>query len=103
MHNISPEDAHEMTKDGEACVIDVRTPSEFSDGHIPNAFNIDIYDIAFGEKIRALDRNARYIINCQSGGRSAKATAFMHELGFANAKNLDGGIMAWKRLGFSTE
>ena len=103
MNNILPEEAEKFIKSGEVRVIDVRTPAEFAGGHIPGAQNIDIYNSAFLEKIKALDRNVSYVINCQSGGRSSKATAMMQEEGFLKAKNLEGGIMAWRKAGLPVE
>jgi len=103
MNNIIPEEAQKVIKSGEAMVIDVRTPAEFASGHIPGAQNIDIYENSFAEKVKALDKNESYIINCQSGGRSSKATAMMQEFGFSKVKNLDGGIMAWKKAGLPVE
>ncbi len=102
MNNITPKDAQKLIKQG-ALVVDVRTPAEFNEGHIPLAQNISIGDFAFEEKIQALDKDATYVINCQSGGRSSRATAFMRESGFKNAFNLEGGIMGWMREGMTTE
>jgi len=89
-----------MIKASDVVVIDVRTPSEFTDGHIQGAQNININGELFVEKIGALDKNEKYIVNCQFGGRSSRATALMHELGFKNTFNLDGGIAAWAGAGF---
>ena len=102
MNNITPKDAQKLIEQG-ALVVDVRTPAEFNEGHIPLAQNISIGDVAFEEKINALDKNATYVINCQSGGRSSRATAFMREMGFKNAFNLEGGIMGWMREGMTIE
>ncbi len=103
MNNILPEEAQKIIKSGEALVVDVRTPAEFASGHIPGAKNININDNSFSEKVRALDTNANYVINCQSGGRSSRATSIMRGLGFSKAKNLDGGIMAWKNAGLPVD
>ncbi|MEM8598709.1 MAG: molybdopterin-synthase adenylyltransferase MoeB [Bacteroidota bacterium] len=35
------------------------------------------------------------VVHCRSGGRSAQATAFLHQHGYTNAVNLAGGILAW--------
>lgn len=101
MNNILPKDAQKMIEDREVSVIDVRTPREFSEGHIHNAQNINFNDASFAEKIGVLDKDASYIVNCQSGGRSAHATSYMYELGFKNVLNLEGGIIAWKKAGFA--
>lgn len=103
MNNIFPVDAQKIISGGEVVVIDVRTPEEFEGGHIPHAKNIDIKDTSFDEKIGELDRNKNYVINCQMGGRSSRATARMEEIGFKNVKNLIGGITAWKEAGLPVE
>ncbi|OIP64394.1 MAG: rhodanese [Candidatus Yonathbacteria bacterium CG10_big_fil_rev_8_21_14_0_10_43_136] len=103
MNNILPEEAQKVIQSGKAVVIDVRTPAEFADGHIPGAKNFDIYDSGFTEMIRALPPSVIYIVNCQSGGRSSKACANMQEFGLVGAMNLDGGITAWKKAGFPVE
>lgn len=103
MDNILPEEAQKIIQSGKATVIDVRTPAEFADGHIPGARNIDIYDSNFEKEIHALRLDAIYVINCQSGGRSAKACTKMQELGLVGAMNLEGGFTAWKKAGLPVE
>ncbi len=103
MSNISPEEAQKIIEGGKAVVIDVRTPAEFEEGHIPGAQNIDIYDTAFEEKIEMLSPDITYVVNCRSGGRSASACSAMEEFGFTDARNLEGGIIAWEKAGLKTE
>lgn len=103
MNNILPEEAQKIIQSGKATVIDVRTPAEFADGHIPGAKNFDIYDSGFTEAIRALPTSAMYIVNCQSGGRSAKACGKMQEFGLVGTLNLEGGFSAWKKAGLPVE
>lgn len=103
MNNISPKEAIKHIEGGNAVVVDVRTPAEFLDGHIGGALNIDIGSASFADKLNELDKNKNYIINCQMGGRSARATSIMLEIGFKNVINLEGGITAWKRDGLSVK
>ncbi|OHA83653.1 MAG: hypothetical protein A2937_02045 [Candidatus Yonathbacteria bacterium RIFCSPLOWO2_01_FULL_47_33b] len=98
MTNITTEEAQELMKQG-ATVLDVRTKDEYTEGHIENAVNIDFYDPEFAENIKGLDKAKQYVVHCQSGGRSAKATALMEELGFVSACNVLGGISSWKEKG----
>ena len=42
-------------------------------------------------------------MQCQSGGRSALATATMQQLGYKNVVNLAGGFAAWKAAGLPVE
>lgn len=103
MDTISVKKAKEMIDQGHIQIIDVRTPEEFAGGHIESAVNIDIHSPAFEESIKKLGMDKHYVVNCQGGGRSATATAYMQKLGFKNAMNLEGGIAAWKKEGFSVE
>ena len=103
MNNIPPKEAQKIIESGKAVVIDVRTPAEFADGHIPGARNININDSTFAESMRLLAPDTTYIVNCQSGGRSSRACAFMKDLGLVNVENLEGGFTAWKNAGLPTE
>ncbi len=77
-----------------ATLIDVRTPEEYAEGHIPGARNIDIEGDAFVSSIEALDHSAPYFVYCRSGNRSGQAVAFMKQQGFTNITELSGGILA---------
>jgi rhodanese-related sulfurtransferase len=83
-------------------ILDVRTPSEFSSGHIARATNIDFYAPDFKDQVNKLDHNKRYLVYCRTGARSAQATQIMLELGFKNLWNLTGGIVQWTTDGYQT-
>lgn len=93
---ISTQELEKLLQKKDTVVIDVRTPGEFAQGHIPGARLINLYDTAFSEKIAQLDKSKNYYINCRSGSRSAMACRKMQKLGFENVWNVSGGIMAWK-------
>jgi len=80
-------------------VIDVRTPQEFAEGHLPGAVNIDVEGADFVAKVQQLDPEAQYAVYCRSGNRSAVALQMMDQLGFASTYHLGGGISAWKGAG----
>jgi adenylyltransferase/sulfurtransferase len=42
-----------------------------------------------------LDSTREIVVHCKSGGRSAKAVGILRDAGFANVRNLTGGILAW--------
>ena len=81
-------------------ILDVRTPEEYSDGHIENALNLDVKSESFTEKVVKLDTGRIYIIHCRSGRRSARAGALMEELGFADIYDIEGGFVAWEKQGY---
>ena len=51
-------------------ILDVRTPREFSQGHLEKAINIDFYAETFRQEINQLDREKTYLIYCRRGVRS---------------------------------
>ncbi len=79
-----------------APIIDVRTPDEFSKGHIPNAQNVDWNGNDFSEKIASLDKSKPVFVYCLSGGRSSSAASQMRSEGFTQVYELDGGMMQWR-------
>lgn len=79
-----------------APVIDVRTPEEFSKGHIQNAKNIDWNGNNFNAEISKFDKSKPVFVYCLSGGRSASAAGQMRSNGFKEVYELNGGIMKWR-------
>ena len=90
-------DATQFSKkitDQKVVILDVRTASEFIEGHIPNAVNIDVLSDYFTADVSALDKTLEYAIYCRSGKRSVDAATAMDEIGFSTS-NLTGGIISW--------
>lgn len=89
-------EAVSMINHDNAVIVDVRTESEFQDGHILNAIHIPLG--MFESKIQDLDsyKDRPIIASCQSGNRSGRALSLLKKRGFTNIYNLNGGIMAWR-------
>jgi rhodanese-related sulfurtransferase len=71
-------------------LVDVRTPREFADGHIPGSMNIPIDDI----RDRIDEVPSPCMVTCRVGQRGHTATTLLRELGI-DAVNLDGGFETW--------
>ncbi len=84
---IAEEEAREHLKNG-ALVIDVRTPGEFSSGHLKGAINIPLDGIESTLPRRVKDKNQVLLLHCQSGMRSGIAVKKLNGIGYANAFNL---------------
>lgn len=74
-------------------LLDVREAHEFAVASIPGAELLPLSEIA--KWLPHLDRNARYVVHCKAGGRSANAIAAMRKAGIADPVNVAGGIDAW--------
>lgn len=83
-------------KSNKNVLLDVRTPEEFAEGHVPGAVNIDVKNPNFEEEIQKLDTKKNYFIYCKSGVRAKLATEKMQEKGFKNAKNFKDGMSTYK-------
>ena len=77
-------------------LLDVRTPEEFAEGHVPGAINIDVKNNNFTDEISKLDTKNNYYIYCKSGVRAKLATDKMQEKGFKNAVNFKDGMSTYK-------
>lgn len=99
--------------DDHALVIDIREPTEYSDGHIANAINLPRgvleFQLAGHPAVAASGTDAEqaleklrsrpvYLI-CRSGGRSALAAESLQTMGLENVYSVAGGMQAWQDAG----
>ena len=76
-------------------IIDARTQSEYSEGHIPGAILIPEYEISSRAENELKDKNQLILVYCRSGRRSKIAAEELAKLGYTNVKEF-GGIIDWK-------
>jgi rhodanese-related sulfurtransferase len=101
--NLSVDEFARMAADKQNVILDVRTPAEFSAGHIPGAVNLDYNAPDFQAKAAALDKSKTYLVHCAVGGRSVRACEKLNRLDFPNLYNLPGGFKAWAKAGQPVE
>ena len=92
---ISMEDAKVIMDEEKGYIIlDVRTPDEFAEKHIPNAINIPNETIGTEEIAELPDKEQKILVYCRSGNRSKQAAEKLVKLGYANVVEI-GGINDW--------
>ena len=99
MKNVTPKELDRLLhdEDKDELLIDVRTEGEFKGGHIEEAKNIPLDDIAeAADKLKGI---GTVYVNCGSGVRSCQATEKLEQCG-VNVVNVKGGLTAWLREGF---
>lgn len=84
-----------MDERNEEIVLDVRTPEEFAEGHIPGAVLMNVNDTRFKQKVNKLDKSKTILVYCLAGIRSEKASAILKDSGFKEVYHLKDGIKAW--------
>lgn len=92
-----------IESDQKIVVLDVRTPSEFQEGHLEGAVNIDYTAPDFEQEIAKLDTATSYLLYCKSGNRSGRATAVMKTNNFNNIYTAIVGFDALKAAGMQTK
>lgn len=77
-------------------VLDVREDHEWAAGHIDGAIHIPLGQIP--ARVGELDPSVRTLVVCHLGGRSARATQWLHAQGH-DVTNVEGGMEAWEHAG----
>ena len=77
-----------------ASLLDVRTPKEYREGHIPGSKNVPLQQL---DKISSVadNKNVPLFVYCYSGGRSRQAASMLQHMGYTNVQNI-GGITAYQ-------
>ena len=101
-HNFENNDAQgfaELIADTTVVILDVRTASEFAEGHIKGAILIDQGQPDFMEIAKAaLTTDKTIAVYCRTGRRSANAAGKLADIGY-KCVNLKGGIIGWEKTG----
>ncbi|MGL4496991.1 MAG: rhodanese-like domain-containing protein [Beijerinckiaceae bacterium] len=94
-HDISHDELAAASADSTTCIIDVREPGEFKQGHIPGAINLPLsrFDKA------QIPRDRPVALICLSGARSGAALRELQQSGFDNVRHYRPGMAGWKRAG----
>jgi L-ascorbate metabolism protein UlaG (beta-lactamase superfamily)/rhodanese-related sulfurtransferase len=97
--NVDVQGFSELMEDPSVVLLDVRTASEFAEGHIVGAILIDQGESDFMEKAKSmLPTDKKIAVYCRSGRRSANAAGRLAAEGY-RCVNLKGGVLAWKEAG----
>lgn len=94
-YQITPEDAHKiMLEKSDYIILDVRTETEFAEGHIHNAILLPDYEIVERAADVLPDKDKMILVYCRSGRRSKNASAELAAQGYTAVYEF-GGIIDW--------
>ena len=94
--SVSVDEAHQMYTDG-TFVLDVRTPEEWNEFHVPNTTLIPLDELT--ARVNELPKDQPILVVCRSGNRSQTGRDILLQAGF-NAISMDGGLNAWRESGY---
>lgn len=93
--NLSVADYHTRFHDGEDHIlVDVRTPGEFAEGHLPGAINIELSRLP--GRLGELGPKKPVVVVCATGNRSRTGAQLIARGGYDEVYNLQGGTMKWQ-------
>jgi len=78
-------------------VLDVRTPQEYAEGHVPGAVNVPHDQLA--SRLAEVPKDKDVVIYCKSGRRSALAADVLAANGYSRLSHLEGDMNAWVAKG----
>jgi rhodanese-related sulfurtransferase len=84
-------------------ILDVRTPAEFAQGHVPGAVNISHH--VLGDQLGQLgaDHDAPIVVYCERGGRALRAQETLRAAGYKDVRHLEGDMQGWRASGLQVE
>lgn len=97
---ISAKRAKELINKLNPLILDVRTPKEYYDGHIPNSKLIPLQQLE--DRISEIGKykDKEIIVYCRSGNRSVVAVEILIKNGFKKLYHIKNGILEWINEGF---
>ena len=84
-------------------LLDVRTQSEYNDGHIQDAINIPHDQLLKEPQLVSAYKDSQVVVFCRSGVRAGKVIEMLEGLGFKEIIDIDGDMLAWNEAGHSVE
>jgi rhodanese-related sulfurtransferase len=98
-----PDVKRRMDAGEEFVLVDVREESEFANGHLPGAVHLGkgIIERDIEQRVPASD--AKVILYCGGGFRSALAADNLQKMGYRNVESMDGGWKGWLEAGYPTQ
>lgn len=95
-YNLDSEDFRNIIEKNKGTLLDVRTSSEFENGHIEESGQLNYYALDFRNKLLLLPKNEPIFLYCNTGWRSKKAAEILADNGYTRVYNLEKGIMDWE-------
>jgi rhodanese-related sulfurtransferase len=93
---LSPQQAVLLLNQQEALPVDLRPDAEYRAGHIINAVNVGLQDIAAGGTKLEKYKSRPLLLYCESGAQAGGAVKSLRKLGYAKVHHLKGGLSAWR-------
>lgn len=97
--DVTVQEARSLIEDkSDLVILDVRTASEYEDGHIEGAVNIPVQELS--SRLDELSNEDELLVYCRTGNRSAQAVDILQDVGFTKIYHMNAGITGWIEAGY---
>lgn len=93
--------ARQAKKDPNLFLLDVRTPQEYAEGHVPGAVNVPHDQLA--SRLAEVPKDKDVVLYCRSGRRAGLAADVLSANGYQRLSHLEGDMNAWVEKGRAVE
>ena len=94
---ITAQEAYQKYQAG-ALILDVRTPEEWAEGHVPNAILIPLDELE--NRLNELPKDREIVVICHTGNRSREGAVLLLKAGFTKVSTVIGGMNNWQAAGY---
>jgi len=103
-NSISPKDLQaRLGTDDAPIILDVRSPLEYSAGHVPGAYNLEDRQVPYRMEELMQLKDREIVVYCEVGPRARWVEGLLRQEGFTNVKHLVGDFSGWRRNGNPVE
>ncbi len=103
IEQVNVDQLKEQIANRELQIVDVRRPTEYSNGHVPRAINAPLSALDRTIDQLPLQKDKPTAVICAGGYRSSAAASLLQQQGFTNLINVAGGTGAWINAGYPVE
>jgi len=103
IQHISVTDAFEALQNGDAVMLDVREMEEVQIENFQHERVLNHPMSVIMDRLPYIAKDQNIIVACTRGVRSVKIANLLNLQGYPNVANLDGGLVAWKKMNLPTE
>lgn len=97
LQTLSQMPVHELAKDEDVLRLDVRSPEEWDEGHMPDAKHVFLPELRDAKNLPA--KNKPVAVYCDSGYRASLASSWLQAHGVTDVRNVPGSWQAWTNAG----
>ena len=96
--DVSAAEAFNLIEAEDVFILDVRTQSEYDNGHLENSYLIPVSELEY--RLDEVPSDTAILVYCRSGRRSVTASNILLDAGYCDVYNMEAGFNEWRSEGY---